>query len=133
MQQKTNTIMTVQFYYTPAFRAVTVDIAGYINQLVLSVNTGYANSQIPLTLQVYCMEEAVGFVETNDAGGMLAAFRDWKGNVQRTKNSADLAMLVLSGPRGGACGVAYINGYRTGWTVSWVGKGCLTFTTQHEV
>ncbi len=41
-----NTVINVQFYYTPEFAAATSDPAGYIAGLVTNANTGYANSGV---------------------------------------------------------------------------------------
>jgi hypothetical protein len=50
-----------------------------------------------------------------------------------TKNTADIAFLMLSGPVNGICGQAYLNAYRNGRAFGWVGKGCQTIVTGHEV
>ena len=36
----------------------------------------------------------------------------WRGSDDDILNTADVAILVISGPRGGACGIAYVNGYQ---------------------
>ena len=38
--------------------------------------------------------------------------RSWRGSDDAILNTADVAILVISGPRGGACGIAYVNGYQ---------------------
>jgi hypothetical protein len=43
--QKSKTIVTVMFYYSPEFAAVTPDIEGYINGLVANANLAYSESQ----------------------------------------------------------------------------------------
>jgi hypothetical protein len=50
-----------------------------------------------------------------------------------TKNTADLALLMISGATSGVCGIAYLNAYRNGYAYGWVGKGCQTIVTGHEV
>jgi hypothetical protein len=51
-----------------------------------------------------------------------------------TKNTADMAYLMISGPlSGGACGVAYDSAYENAFSFGWVGKGCHTVTTGHTV
>ena len=88
--------MSVMFYYSPEFAAVTDDIEGYIRSLVTYANYAYLNSdvnmharlfkimryvqksslslQIPVELEVFCIQEYVGFVETEDPNRMLAQF-----------------------------------------------------------
>jgi hypothetical protein len=44
-KQSANTVLSVQFYYTPEFAAITSDITGYMDGLVSNANAGYSNSQ----------------------------------------------------------------------------------------
>jgi hypothetical protein len=50
-----------------------------------------------------------------------------------TKNTADLALLMISGATSRVCGIAYLNAYRNGYAFGWVGKGCQNTVTGHEV
>jgi hypothetical protein len=50
-----------------------------------------------------------------------------------TKRTADIALLLISGPISGRCGIAYLNAYRHGNAFGWVGKGCQTTTLGHEI
>jgi hypothetical protein len=50
-----------------------------------------------------------------------------------TKNTADIAFLMISGSKSGVCGTAYLNAYINGYAFGWVGKGCQTIVTGHEV
>ena len=40
------------------------------------------------------------------------------------RNSADVALLVVSGSIGGSCGIAFVNGFKHGITLGWVAKNC---------
>ena len=42
----------------------------------------------------------------------------------RVRNSADVALLVVSGSIGGSCGIAFVNGFKHGITLGWVAKNC---------
>ena len=46
------------------------------------------------------------------------------GSDAATLNTADIALLVVSGARGGNCGIAYVNGYQHGVNVGWIAKNC---------
>lgn len=88
------------FYYSPEFGAVTDDIEGYISSLVAYTNYAYLNSevnvhctpvqkretrrssfslQIPVELEVFCIQEYVGFVETEETNRMLSQFLSHRG------------------------------------------------------
>ena len=41
-----------------------------------------------------------------------------------TLNTADVAILLVSQPRGGGCGQAFANGYQHGSNFGWVAKNC---------
>ena len=55
------------------------------------------------------------------------------GNEANTLNTADIVLLVLSGARGGNCGIAYTNGYQHGVNMGWIAKNCHQAVTPHEV
>ncbi len=56
-----------------------------------------------------------------------------EGSPWATRNTADLSLLVLSSPRGRACGIAILNAWIHTLTFGWVGKNCPTIATAHEV
>ena len=52
-----------------------------------------------------CIEKLPStFVEVNDAGGLLTDLVAVKGSEAALRQTADIALLVTSAPRGGACG-----------------------------
>jgi hypothetical protein len=106
-RQSENTVVSVNFYYTPEFSRITADPVGGVHSLVNNANVGYANSLVPLKLKVFCVQMLDGFVESERGSSMLSAFRTAKGSETNTLNTADAAILVLSTLRGGACGIAY--------------------------
>ncbi len=103
-----------------------------MKQLVNHANTIYENSEVKLRLEVRCVTLWIGFTETENSSGMLSqlrsaggmkinAFNLWNickpkslfpGSDAGTRNSADIALLIISGARGGNCGIAYTNGYQ---------------------
>ena len=60
-------------------------------------------------------------------------FRDSAGSDSLARNSADVALLVVSGSIGGSCGIAFVNGYKHGITLGWVAKNCQRIVAAHEV
>ena len=114
-RQAEDTVVSVNFYYTPAFAWYTADPVGYVQGLVTSTNVGYANSQVPLRIEAFCVQ-------------LLEDF-----NESATLNSADIAILLLSSSKSGVCGVAYVDGFAHGATFGWVGKGCQNTVTGHEI
>ncbi len=72
-------VVTVNFYYTPQFAAVTFDVTGTLRNFIAQANEGYRNSQLDIEMQLRCIEEATGFVESNDPSAMLSYFRTMKG------------------------------------------------------
>jgi hypothetical protein len=165
-QQNSNHVINVIFYYTPEFARVTTNVKEYIDGLVSNANVAYNNSNITLEMRAFCMEEWVGFEETDDPVGMILEFPYVRGTFLKaaycfkivticffrplkiaslnviafstetpwaTLNTADAAILVLSGPIQDVCGIAYVNGYEHGFTFGWVGKNCQTVVTGHEV
>ena len=50
-----------------------------------------------------------------------------------TRNSADIAILLVSTHRGGLWGAAWMSGYQNSRNFAWVGKGAPVTTFPHEV
>ena len=50
--------MSIIVYYNPEFREATSDIQGFVNQVIAETNQGYANSLIPLVVELFCTKEA---------------------------------------------------------------------------
>ena len=63
--------VSVMFYYTPAFAAVTTNVKAYVDKLVGSTNVGYANSEVNVRIKSFCIEELVGFQENATASNLL--------------------------------------------------------------
>ena len=129
----TSVTMTVSFYYTDDFAAVTSDPEAEINQYVANANAGYANSELPIRLEAFCIKE-IPFEEREDVVGMVKEFAVSMGSYEATRNTADTAFLVLSKSYSGTCGIATIGAHQpTVQPFGWIAKGCQLVVTGHEI
>merc|ERR1719412_1825009 len=128
------------FYYTPEVATYTNDIPGFIDQIIAETNQGYINSMMPVRIAKFCSEEA-SFNDIEDSSDALKAFRAMKKEpgmgsnkaVRALRNTADAAALIqydLSG-----CGIAYLDTWDSGNTISVTKKSCATgyFSFGHEL
>ena len=93
------------WYYTKQFDDITTNPALYIESLINLANTAYQNSNLQLTLKTMCIEKLPdSFVEANNAGTLLEDLVAEKGSEALLRQTADIALMVTSQPRGGACG-----------------------------
>ena len=93
------------WYYTKQFHDITTNPELYIESLINLANTAYQNSNLQLTLKTMCIEKLPdSFVEANDAGTLLENLVAVKGSEAALRQTADIALMVTSQPRGGACG-----------------------------
>merc|ERR1719295_1561536 len=106
---------SVMFYYTADFEAITSDIPGYIDQVLAETNQGYANSQLPLTVTRFCIEAAT-INDIQDTSDFISAFANMKPTTAELRNTADAAALLSVDFN--SCGVAYLNTWDSGWTIS---------------
>ena len=129
----TTVTLTVSFYYTDDFAAVTSDPEAEINQYVANANAGYANSELPIRLKAFCITE-LPFEERSDVVGMVKEFAVSMGSYEATRNSADTAFLVLSKSYSGTCGIATIGAHQPKvHPFGWIAKGCQLVVTGHEI
>ena len=99
------TEVTVMWYYSQQFDDITSNPELYVESLVNLANTAYQNSDIDLRLRTMCIEKLPSsFVESNNAGTILNDLVAVKGSEAALRQTADIALLVTSAPRGGACG-----------------------------
>jgi hypothetical protein len=92
-EQRTNTILSVHWYYTNELAALTDNVQAEIELFTQNANTGYSNSKIPLELQIKCIELLPTFTQTSDPYGMLNTFRTIKGADEKTKTNKILKYL----------------------------------------
>ena len=99
------TEVTVMWYYSPQFDEITSNPALYIESLINNANDAYQNSNIDLRLRTLCIERLPNsFVESNNVTDLLNDLLAVKGSEAALRQTADIALLVTSVPRGGACG-----------------------------
>ena len=127
---------SVMIYYTPEFAAVTSDIEGWVDLVLDEANQGYENSQIPVRVEKFCIEEA----SIGDDDSTLENFTVMKGTAALTRKSADAAVLFSKdSPIGESyCGIAWVlnNPYWFGeWSFSVTRKDCAIgyYTFGHEL
>ena len=123
---------TLMVYYTPEFAAATDDIPGFIDQAIAETNQGYLNSEIPLTVSLFCLEAAT-INDIADTSTFISTFSQMKGTVSDLRNTADAAVLMALNFN--SCGVGYLAQASSGWTVSITSKHCALgyYTFAHEI
>ena len=99
------TEVTVMWYYSKQFDDITSNPALYIESLINLANTAYQNSNIDLKLKTLCIERLPStFIESSNVTDLLNDLLAVKGSEAALRQTADIALLVTSGPRGTACG-----------------------------
>ena len=91
---------------------------------------------MPLHAYVLCIAEAAGFVEGPDAGTTLDSFAALNGGqAATTRDTADVAVLLVAELDKDTCGIGYINSIAAGKTLSTVKKVCAWsfYTVGHEI
>ena len=125
---------SVMIYYTPEFAAVTADIEGWVDLVLEEANEGYKNSEIPIRVHKFCIEEAT----LSDKDSLIQNFKVMKGTAADTRNTADAAVLFSKDCPSSECwcGVGYCCGPPNGdWSFSVVRKSCALghYTFGHEL
>lgn len=129
----TPVVYSVMVYYTPDFESTTPDIRGWVNQVLMLTNQGYANSGIPLSIKLHCLERA-DIPDRINKYSMLTSFMSMKGkNSQAILNSADAAVLLVNNLE--VCGRAHSHSISVKETFCVVRKSCALhkFTFGHEL
>ena len=74
----TNVTISVIFYYTKEFEAVTPDIKGHVDHLVEMTNIAFLRSGIPLRLAIHCLLQAqIG--EAPESSDRIREFKQSRG------------------------------------------------------
>ena len=74
----TNVTVSVIFYFTKEFEAVTPDIIGYVEGLVENTNIAFLRSGIPVRLAIHCLLQAqIG--EAPDSSDRIREFKQSRG------------------------------------------------------
>ena len=126
------TIVTysVMFYYTREFAEITDDIEGFVDEAVAITNQGYINSQIPVRIEKFCIEEA----PVREPVTSVSMFGYSKNTVEALRNTADAAALFVAKTGGGWGGVAWLTQASPYRTVSiTVKSNVYGFVLAHEI
>jgi len=117
--------ISVKYYYTQDFAETFDDNNGiddFFDELTDLTNQGYIDSKIPVRLISHCIE-ATNLRDVYDSSKMLDTFTYMKGSVEKLRGSADAAALFVKKFKG--CGKAYLDGWRSGLTISVQEKSCV--------
>ena len=115
-------------YYTPAFKAFVTDPIKRIKMQISYANQVFAESEIPVKLFIFCIEELKGFVEHPNSSKRFQDFRLAKNDLL---NTADIGVLMTGTPTKTARGCSVI-GPSKNLPIAWVyPEDILTFV--HEV
>ena len=108
---------SIMIYYTQEFADITEDVIGQVEHTIAVLNEGYANSEIPLTATIHCIEPAY----FHDKGGselIVDLHNLFGGDMDMLRRGADTAHL-LSGLTTGYCGVGWFGRIENGQMVSY--------------
>ena len=112
---------SIMIYYTEEFADITEDVSGRIEHTIAVLNEGYANSEIPLTATIHCIEPAY----FHDKGGselIVDLHNLFGGDMNMLRRGADAAHL-LSGLTTGYGGVGWFGRIESGEMVSYAEAG----------
>ena len=76
----TNVMVSVIFYYTQEFEAITPDIKGHLEHLIENTNTIFLKSRIPMRLSIHCMLRTK-LREAPDSNDRIREFKESQGNL----------------------------------------------------
>ena len=82
-------------YYTPQYRSKVSDPKGSIRNLIDVTNSAFANTQIPLRLSEFCIEELNTGESSNTEQRLQDTIRA-KGSLRNLLKGADIAILMTS-------------------------------------
>ena len=108
-------------YFTPAFRTYVAtpeskkyslnpwtDPIGHIQRQIAHANCVLQKNEIPVMLNLHCIEELKGFVESSDPEKRLRNFRKAKKALKPLLNSADIAVLMTGSSTEKTLGTAFL-------------------------
>ena len=95
------TVASVIFYFTHEAAHRVESMEAYAGELIAEANEGFANSNIPLSVRIHCIELS-DIKDGQDSDTMLRRFKgvvaentDVWYSAPKTRKSADIAMLVV--------------------------------------
>ncbi len=142
---ETDTDISIMVYYTTDAKNQygIAAITSMVDNMIGNINVGFSTSNVPIHLNLHCLEELVGFVE--GSSNLIYDFRDHYGANSHValRNSADIALLLAIGNGvPGIAGQAFL-AYEPSWApntirltpVGWVRADYAqtSFTPGHEI
>lgn len=104
-----NTVIRVMVNYTPKVASLSGDVVGLINLAVAESNTGYANSDVLITMELAGTSQ-VSYTETGNFDTDLARYRGtsdgYMDNIHTLRNSTSADVGVLLVDNTAYCGLA---------------------------
>ena len=81
-EEDLTTIVTVSiiFYYTQEFEAITPDIKGHLEHMIENTNIIFLKSRIPMRLSIHCMLRTK-LREAPDSNDRIREFKESQGNL----------------------------------------------------
>ena len=76
----TNVSVSIIFYYTQEFEAVTPDIKGHLEHLIENTNIIFLKSGIPMRLSIHCMLRTK-LREAPDSADRIREFKESQGDI----------------------------------------------------
>ena len=108
---------SIMVYYTVEFEEITADVRGRIEHTIAVLNEGYANSNIPLTATIHCIEPA--YIHDTAGHELIVNLHNLiEGDMEKLRRNADAAHL-LSGLTTGYGGVGWFGRIEDGTMVSY--------------
>ena len=95
LDRQSQATVKIYVYYTPQYRSRVSDPRGSIRNLIDVTNSAFANTQIPLRLSEFCIEE-LNTGESSSTGQRLQDMIRAKGSLRNLLNGADIAILMTS-------------------------------------
>ena len=86
-------ITFVRFYYTGEFATITLDVNGFIQEIIEKINVEYRDERVPVRLRAFCSEQA-DISENQTAAEALQEFKNLKGSVAQLHGGADMSVLL---------------------------------------
>ena len=74
----TNVMVSVIFYYTQEFEAITPDIKGHLEHMIENTNIIFLKSRIPMRLSIHCMLNTK-LREAPDSADRIREFKESQG------------------------------------------------------
>jgi len=123
IDQDTIVEFSIKFYVTNQFMESTDDIDLFVETVVVDMNVGYENSNIPVRAKVHCIEPA-DIDDQASSSDTLHVFNDYKPSYAEIRGSADAAQLLANDFENCGSGYTYTVPKENGHTLTTAKKSC---------